>query len=175
MFDEFTASLQNRNWVVYCKDPPANARPEMIVKYFGRYTHKVAIANSRIIKLENDRVHFRWKDYRDNDRIKPMSLPVMEFIRRFLLHVLPHQFMKIRYYGLLNNSQRKKNLVLCRNLLGVTPVTATKTKASAAVIMRELTGMDITVCPYCKKGHMRRKATLLPVRNHSPPPAGINV
>ena len=112
--------LHRMPWVVYAKRPFGG--PEQVLAYLGRYTHRVAIANSRLIELTADRVTFRWKDYRQNDKPKAMTLDADEFIRRFLLHVLPDGFHRIRHYGYLANGHRTAKLALCRELLAVAPV-----------------------------------------------------
>ena len=109
--------LYNMEWVVDCRPPFGNA--EMVMDYLGRYTHRVAISNERLVKLEDGKVSFRYRDRKDNDSVKLMTLDASEFIRRFLLHILPDGFVKIRHYGILSNRNRKRKLVLCRRLLGV--------------------------------------------------------
>jgi hypothetical protein len=101
-----------REWVVYCKPPFKNAA--CVVEYLGRYTHRVAISNNRILKLNNDVITFKWRDYRDNSRWKEMTLSAGEFIRRFLMHVLPTGFTKIRHYGFLSGWGKKKKLKACK-------------------------------------------------------------
>ena len=96
-------------WVVYAKPPFAG--PQQVLEYVGRYTHRVAISNNRLLDIDNGEVRFRWKDYRNGNRQKTMTLSADEFIRRFLLHVLPNGFQRIRYYGFLANRYRKQNLV----------------------------------------------------------------
>ena len=98
--------------MAYAKRPFAG--PQQVLDYVGRYTHRVAISNNRLIDIDNDRVQFHWKDYRDNSKIKIMDLEADEFIRRFLLHVLPEGFQRVRYYGFLANRDRRKKLALCR-------------------------------------------------------------
>ena len=107
------------DWVVYAKPPFGG--PQQVLAYLGRYTHRVAIANSRLLTLEQDCVAFRWKDYRHHDKSKIMSLEAFEFIRRFLLHALPDGFHRIRHFGLLANGHRQAKLVRCRELLGAAP------------------------------------------------------
>ena len=103
--------------MVYAKPPFAGA--EQVLEYVGRYTHRVAIANNRIVDIEDGKVRFRWKDYRNESRQKVMTLDAGEFIRRFLVHVLPEGFQRIRYYGFMGNRYRKQKLALCRELLGM--------------------------------------------------------
>lgn len=110
-------TLYSTDWIIYCKKPFKDA--SHVIRYLGRYTHRVAISESRILShdLENQKVRFQWKDYKDQNRIKVMELSEDEFVRRFLLHVLPLGFMKIRHYGFLANRGRDKRLELCRKLL----------------------------------------------------------
>lgn len=103
-----------KEWVVYCKPPFKNAA--CVEEYLGRYTHRVAISNNRIIGMENGMVTFKWRDYRDSNRWKTMRISVEEFIRRFLIHILPDRFMKIRHYGLLGNRNKTEKLGLCKQL-----------------------------------------------------------
>ena len=110
-------SLYKTEWVVYAKAPFAG--PEAVLKYLGRYTHRIAVSNNRLTELTKETVSFKWKDYADNNRQKVMKLSHCEFIRRFLLHALPTGFVRIRYYGLLGQAVKKEKLQLCRMLLGV--------------------------------------------------------
>ena len=118
-FHRCLAQAGRQDWVVYAKPPFGG--PEQVLAYLGRYTHRVAIANSRLIDLEDGRVRFRWRDYRHPARPKVMTLTAGEFIRRFLLHTLPDDFHRIRYYGFFANRQRATKLALCRRLLAQPP------------------------------------------------------
>jgi hypothetical protein len=141
-------------WVVYAKRPFAG--PQQVLDYVGRYTHRVAISNHRLLDVENDRVRFQWKDYRDGDQIKTMTLSADEFIRRFLLHVLPDGLQRIRYYGFLGNRYRKEKLELCRRLLDM-PISAEPTNPTEKDYRdryEELTGDSLHQCPQCKQGRM---------------------
>ena len=102
-FRSHTAPLKQTEWVVYAKAPFAG--PRQVLDYVGRYTHGVAISNNRLLTMQEGNVRFQWKDYRDHDRQKMMTLSAEEFIRRFLIHVLPDGFQRIRYYGFLSNRQ----------------------------------------------------------------------
>ncbi|MEI3355872.1 MAG: IS91 family transposase [Clostridia bacterium] len=113
-YNELIQKMYKQDWVVYCKEPFKNA--ECVIQYLGRYTHRVAISNERIIKIEGDEVTFKWRDYKDNNKMKEMTIKVEEFIRRFLIHILPPKFMKIRYYGILGNRNKKKKLLKCKIL-----------------------------------------------------------
>ncbi|WP_132018414.1 IS91 family transposase [Hydrogenispora ethanolica] len=155
--------LYRTNWVVYCK-PPFKS-PAFVLRYLGRYTHRVAIANSRIVSLENDRVTFKWRDYRDNNREKLMTVSAFEFIRRFLLHVLPPRFVKIRYFGILSNRTRKVKIRLCQRLLGMAFIPL-KPK-SRIELLSDMLGFDPSVCRCCGKGKMVRR--LLGFSDLAPP------
>jgi hypothetical protein len=126
------ASLYGRDWVVYSKRPFGG--PEQVLKYLARYTHRVAISNSRLLNVGDGRVTFRYKDYADSQQHKTMTLDAVEFLRRFVQHVLPKSFVKIRHYGLLANAQRETRLTLCRRLLLVATVAAALPEPGAAVI-----------------------------------------
>ncbi|NSW92907.1 MAG: IS91 family transposase [Firmicutes bacterium] len=119
-FLNFINSLYQTDWVVYCKKPFKS--PLHVVNYLGRYTHRVAISNSRIVDFDEANVTFRWKDYRDKNKVKLMTLKTDEFVRRFLLHVLPSGFTKIRHYGILSSRNISTKLTLCIRLAGVRPV-----------------------------------------------------
>jgi hypothetical protein len=144
-FNILKDKLYNIDWVVHCK-PPFKT-PESVIEYLGRYTHKVAISSNRIISVKDGIVTFKWRDYRDNNKKKIMELTVNEFIRRFLMHVLPKGFFKIRHYGLLSNRNKKTKLRLCQKLTGV-KLTEIK-RLSKYEILIKLFGPDIFCCPLC--------------------------
>ena len=164
--------------------------PEQVLDYLGRYTHRVAISNHRIVNVENGKparhrsrsglpaiamagshfgamtirrwqageaggVTFQYRDRKDNDTVKVMPLEADEFIRRFLLHVLPDGFMRIRHFGFLANRSKKKDLGRCRELLGLSPELPQPSKKTTQQLMLELTGIDVTKCPFCKKGTIK--------------------
>ena len=116
-FAQLLSRAKALEWVVYAKRPFAG--PQQVLDYVGRYTHRVAISNNRLLDIDNDQVRFQWKDYRDGGQGKTMTLSANEFIRRFLLHVLPNGFQRIRYYGFLGNRYRQEKLNQCRRLLGM--------------------------------------------------------
>jgi len=157
VFQSMLNSLYTKKWITYCKRPFGG--PEKVLEYLGRYTHRVAISNNRIKRMENNRVVFEWKDYRDNNTRKEMELPAVEFIRRFLLHILPENFYKIRYYGILSSRSKQKAIARCRELLGVAK---DKEPKEAEIVQtcsdRELPNKEISVgynqCPNCKVGTM---------------------
>ncbi len=144
--------LSNQDWVVYAKKPFSS--PDKVLDYLGRYTHRVAISNHRILSVEHGQVSFTYRDRKDKDRPKTKTLPAQEFIRRFLLHVLPDGFMRVRHFGFLANRAKKQNLSRCRELLGLNPALPEIPKRSAQDLLLELTGIDISRCPNCKKGTM---------------------
>lgn len=141
-----------KKWVVYAKKPFSG--PEQVLDYLGRYTHRIAISNHRIKSIDNGEVTFTYKDRQDNNTTKLMILPAMEFIRRFLLHVLPSRFMKIRYYGFLANICKKKAVLLIRRLIGKDMEVRTFIKETLQEKVLRLTGRDIPLCPHCKEGRM---------------------
>ena len=139
-FEEFVSSLHDREWVVYAKPPLGG--PQQVLQYLARYTHRVAIANGRLLGLDNGRVRFRWRDSQDHNQTKEMSLDAVEFIRRFLLHVLPSGFVKIRHFGFLSNRHRKAMVQHCRELLP---------ESAVEPFVLELRQ---PLCPVCKVGHL---------------------
>jgi hypothetical protein len=155
-FNTFLSTLYSREWIVYCKPPFKNAA--YVVEYLGRYTHRVAISNNRILKLENGIVTFKWRDYKDNNQQKLMTLPVEEFIRRFLIHILPDRFMKIRHYGILGNRNKTTKLKLCKQLTNTPMRQKPKEKLTALQLLEKLTGKDFSICPCCGIGHLSRAA-----------------
>jgi Putative transposase len=156
-FARYLAPLRKTKWVVYAKPP--FGRPERVLDYLGRYTHRVAISNNRLQHLQNGRVTFAYKDYKDEQQQKLMTLSADEFLRRFLLHVLPEGFQRIRHYGLFSNRHRADNLARCRELLGVSAPVAPPPQ-DYYERYRQLTGQDLLQCPQCNKGQMRRIGVL---------------
>jgi hypothetical protein len=146
--------VRKSKWVVYAKPPFAG--PEQVLAYVARYTHRIAISNDRLIGIEEGKVRFRWKDYRNGNRLKTMALTANEFIRRFLLHVLPERFQRIRYYGFLGNRCRQEKLARCRQLLAMPQPEPSACDAAADYRDRyeEITGTSLTECPACHHGRM---------------------
>ena len=144
--------LGKKNWVVYAKKPFGS--PLTVLDYLGRYTHRVALSNNRILAVENGQVTFSYRDRRDKDRLKSMTLDAEELIRRFLLHVLPDGFMRIRHFGFLANRAKKHALPQCRKLLGLNPALPEIPQKSAHDLLLELTGIDLSRCPRCQTGTM---------------------
>jgi len=155
-FLRYLAPLRKKKWVVYAKKPFAG--PQQVLDYLGRYTHRVAISNNRILNIEDGQVTFRYKDYRHGSQQKTMTLSADEFIRRFLLHVLPAGFHRIRYYGFLGNRYRKEKLQQCRHLLGMILLEPGSSTEVAELDYRDryqaLTGSSLWECPACHRGRM---------------------
>ena len=167
-FRLFLAKLKTHDWVVYAKPPFAGAA--QMLAYLGRYTHRVAIANHRLVSFENGEVRFRWRDYANGNKTKIMNLSGEEFIRRFLLHTLPSGFVRIRHYGLLGNRCRHAKLARCRTLLDQTQPEPAPAPESVDAMMLRLTGIDIHRCPYCHQGRLRVFITLAPSHPEKPHP-----
>jgi predicted Zn-ribbon and HTH transcriptional regulator len=151
-FAHLLESLLEATWIAYAKRPFAD--PSQVLEYLGRYTHRVAISNNRILSIDNGKVTFTYRDRQDNNKIQPMSLDADEFIRRFLLHILPRGFMKIRYFGFLAHRNKKQAVTLIRKLIDPDMKLPEKIKETIIEMMLRLTGTDITCCPKCKKGKM---------------------
>ena len=150
-YNRLKAQLYEKPWIIDVRDPVK--KPEHVLEYLARYTHRVAIANSRIKALEDGMVTFTFKNRRKN-RTETLTVTAVEFIRRFLLHSLPKRFVRIRHYGFLANRNRSANLAAIRQLMGlIDPID--KAVATVESMMQHLTGIDITVCPCCKKGKMQ--------------------
>ncbi|MFC0696027.1 IS91 family transposase [Paraburkholderia humisilvae] len=166
-FARYLSGLGRTEWVVYAKEPFGG--PQQVLDYLGRYTHRVAISNNRLVSQTGRHVTFRWKDYRHPDRPRVMRLHAHEFLRRFLLHVLPHGLQRIRHYGLLSNRLRETSLSTCRRLLDAPlPETPATLRPDYRDRYAQLTGRSLRDCPVCKHGHMVCVEYLLP---HAPPRA----
>jgi len=152
-FQDWMSSLYQKEWVVYCKPPFKSVG--YVVEYLGRYTHRVAISNQRIVNLEDGIVTFKWRDYKDNNQQKEMSLTANEFIRRFLVHILPTGFTRIRHYGLLSPRNKSTKLKRCKKLTNTVVRLTLAPKLTALDLLQKLTGRDFTVCPCCGIGHLR--------------------
>ena len=151
-FKQLKESLYSKKWVVYIQKPIK--RPEYVLEYLGRYTHRVAISNHRIVSLRDGMVTFKYKN-RDTKRTMSCTITAVEFIRRFLLHTLPKRFMRIRHFGFLSNRHKTDNIKKIRKFLGRSAEGDKIIKQSIEEMMFKLTGIDITLCPRCKKGKMR--------------------
>jgi hypothetical protein len=150
-------ALRKKSWVVYAKKPFGS--PLHVLDYLGRYTHRVALSNDRILSAHNGEVTFSYRDRKNQDRKKTMTLQAHEFIRRFLLHVIPKGFVRVRHFGFLAN-RSKSLLSKCRQLLDLNPALPKLPSKSVQELMLQLTGIDITRCPLCQKGTLTFLANL---------------
>ena len=149
-FQELKKRLYVNKWVVSVRE--SIEQPEHVIEYLGRYTHRVAIANSRISSVKNGQVTFSYKDRKTNQK-KESTIDAVEFIKRFLRHALPKRFVRIRHYGFLSNRNKTRNIAGIRQLIGISG-RKKPLKKSVQEMMKALTGIDITVCPCCQKGKM---------------------
>jgi hypothetical protein len=163
-FTDLVRSLRQKQWVVYAKRTCSS--PAKVLDYLGRYTNRVALSNNRILSVaetaEGPRITFSYRDRKHDNRTRNMTLPADEFIRRFLLHVLPNGFMRIRHFGFLANRSRKLKLDRCRLLLNLEPSSPT-TRKSARQLMLEVTGCDLSLCPTCHVGVLVNLVQLPPI------------
>jgi hypothetical protein len=143
--------LYQKQWIVYAKSPMGSV--SQVVEYLSRYAHKVAISNHRILEVDDQTVRFQYKDYSDHNKVKPMSLTIGEFIRRFSQHILPKGFVKMRHYGILGNSGRKKRIndILQKMRLPLHPPTV---KIPYQLRMMEKYGINVSLCPQCGQGQL---------------------
>jgi len=148
----FFNTLYEKSWVLYTKRPFAG--PEQVLDYLGRYTHRVAISNNRLLSCSNTAVRFRYKDYAHGNRRKVLELEPAEFIRRFLLHVLPSGFMRIRHYGILANRAKREKLAAARTALDHPSVAELRPPESVEAFWLRVGCLDIHQCPHCKAGRM---------------------
>jgi len=149
---ESLKALRKNNWIVYAKKPFGS--PQTVLDYLGRYTHRVALSNDRILGVEDGEVTLSYRDRRDGGQKKTITLEADEFIRRFLLHVLPDGFMRIRHFGFLANRCKKQSLARCRKLLDLDPALPKSPALSAKDRFLKITGVDLNRCPCCHEGTM---------------------
>lgn len=152
VFVKMINELKDKQWITYSKQPFGG--PEQVLEYLGRYTHRVAITNNRILSIEDGEVIFKYCDRSDENKIKELNLKAKEFIRRYLLHILPRGFMKIRYYGFLAHANKKECIPLLRQLINPDAEIAEKLTETVQEMMLRLTGVDLSLCPECGKGKM---------------------
>jgi hypothetical protein len=151
-FGRMIATVKKKDWIVYAKRPFAG--PEQVLDYLGRYTHRVAISNNRIVSIKDGAVTFTYRDRADENTQKLMTFEATEFIRRFLLHVLPDGFVKIRYFGFLAHRNKARCIVLIRKLIDPKAEPIQKHDETPVQMMLRVAGIDITCCPRCGKGKM---------------------
>ncbi len=152
IFMQMVKALQDTSWITYSKQPFGG--PEHVLEYLGRYTHRVAITNNRILSIEDGRVSFNYCDRSDENKVKELTVKAKEFIRRYLLHILPPGFMKIRYYGFLAHANKKESIPLLRQLINPDAEIAERLMETVEEMMLRLTGIDVSLCPECGKGKM---------------------
>jgi hypothetical protein len=160
-------TLYKNDWVVYTKRPFAG--PAQVLDYLGRYTHRVAISNNRLVSIDDEAVRFRYKDYAHGNRRKVMPVTPVEFIRRFLLHVLPSGFMRIRHYGILANRAKREKLAQARVALLQPCAATTPEPESIETFWLRVAHLDIHRCPHCKAGRMRVIGPIQSSRARAPP------
>jgi hypothetical protein len=165
-FARCLAPLRESPWVVYAKPPFGG--PRQVLEYLGRYTHRVALSNPRLLALEDGQVTFRWKDYRHPQRSRTLTLAVDEFIRRFLLHALPDGFQRLRFGGFLANCHRRSKLALLHQLLAHPATALLPLPKDCAELLAFLTGQPANQCPSCRIGRLHRIAVLAPLRWSAP-------
>jgi hypothetical protein len=153
-FTHLLDQLFGQAWVVYTKPPCAG--PAQVLEYLGRYIHRVAIANHRLLEVRDGHVRFTYRNRRQGNQVQTMTLEAQEFIRRFLLHIVPHGFQRLRHIGFLANRCKARALRQCRHLLGQPTQPPPREKPSALEWMRQRTGIDITQCPHCGHGPLVR-------------------
>jgi hypothetical protein len=164
IFNRFKDNLYKKEWIVYSKAPFSSA--EFVLQYLGRYTHRVAISDNRIIKVDREKVVFKWRDYKNKNKEKIMTLKPEEFIRRFSMHILPDRFVKIRHYGVLANRNKNLKLKRCKEIFRVKPKEIDN--LSPAELFLKLTGIKIGKCKFCEKGNLIKKGKLMPQSGSSP-------
>ena len=168
-FAKYLAPATDADWMVYAKK--SFGRTEQVLQYLGRYTHRVAISNNRLLNFADGHFDFKWKDYRQDSQPKVMRLDAAEFVRRFLLHVLPSGFQRIRHYGLLANCHRKVKLAQCRQLFQAPSPPPVEEPTDYLDRYQRLTGQSLRNCPQCHRGQMVRIESVLPGSQPRGPPA----
>jgi hypothetical protein len=156
-FNDFLNAVYHKEWVVYAKRPFNG--PTQVIEYLGRYTHKTAISNSRIVELNENEVVFKYRDRADGDTEKTMALDGVEFLKRFMLHVLPKGFHRIRFYGFLSNKAKNENIEEIYRYLSVArPQARNPEEITPEIYFKRKFNIDITKCPHCKHGKFNERA-----------------
>lgn len=165
-FQKMIDLLFTAEWVVYLKE--SFQGKESVIEYLARYTHRIAISNHRIISLNNDTVRFKYRDYKDGNKEKIMELPAESFIHRFMVHVVPRKFVRIRYFGILSHRNKKKAIEACREFHDIKKKTDVVPQIWSEIFLK-VTGKNLSCCPVCKCGWLVIKEILEPVRYRAPP------
>jgi hypothetical protein len=150
LFTEFLARLTAKDWVVYSQPPFGG--PDKVLEYLSRYTHRVAISNRRLLGIADGKVTFSYRDRRDGNQVKELTIAAPEFLRRFLLHVTPPGLCRIRHYGFLSNRCKEQQLPRCREVLGHSPPPSAEAALDLVALILRFTGIDVTRCPHCQQG-----------------------
>ncbi len=153
-FKDLLLSSTEKEFVVYTKKPFLG--PKQVINYLGGYTHRIAISNYRLVKVENGKVYFKVRDKKSPEQSKVMSLEVKEFMRRFLLHVLPRGFVRIRHFGILGNRLKKEKIALIRKLLHIVEKSQREIEKTWKELMEDLLGLDVDICPRCRDGTLKK-------------------
>jgi len=149
-FKHLLVTAAKNEWVVYAKEPFAG--PKQVISYLGRYTHRIAISNYRLVKLQGEMVQFKYRDRENPGSSKIMALHVREFMRRFLLHVLPKRYVRIRHFGMLGNRLKKLQISIVRRLEGIVETVKAEVAQGWQALLKMVAGIDVTKCPKCKLG-----------------------
>jgi len=149
-FKELLITTASKEWVVYAKEPFNG--PKQVINYLGQYTHRIAISNYRLVKLDGDKIHFKVRDRENPKERKIIVLPVREFLRRFLLHVLPKRYVRIRHFGLLGSRLKKENIKIARAIHGIIDILENEFPLDWKQLLKAVTGLDPDRCPQCKHG-----------------------
>lgn len=157
--------LYAKDWVVYLKESFKNS--SSVIEYLSRYTHKIAISNHRIISADSESVVFKYRDYKEASKEKYMSLPRFDFMRKFLMHVVPHRFVRIRYFGIFSHRNKLESLRICRKLYGIMDELRPEVLNPCEILMKK-TGIDYSICPECGRGHLIFEKLIPAVRVHPP-------
>ena len=160
-FKELINTCYEKDWIPHCKKTFNGALS--VINYLGKYTHRIAISNHRITRMDEDTVTYYVKDYREQGKWKELTISGIEFVRRFLMHVPPKRFVRIRHYGLLCTRSKNKNLTLCRNLLGCKKYISILKDMESPQIIETLYGIKISVCKCCG-GHLGKPQQHMPLR-----------
>ena len=160
-FKELLNTCYEKDWIPHCKKTFNGA--QSVINYLGKYTHRIAISNHRIIRMDENTVTYYVKDYREKGKWKEFTISGVEFIRRFLMHVPPKRFVRIRHYGLLCTRSKTKHLALCRNLLGCKQYLSRLKDMETPQILETLYGIKVTVCKCCG-GHLGKPQQRIPLR-----------
>ena len=152
LFNEFLNDIYDKKWVVYSKPPFSNSKN--VFEYISRYTHKIAISNHRIIDIDENNVKFKYKDYADDSKIKEMKISNYEFMRRFLMHIIPKRFMRIRFGGIFSNRYRKENIKKIKELFNIEDKKR-KVSKNWKNLLKKISGINIDKCPICKNGILK--------------------